>query len=89
MPSPENHTYLRICAELANCLSVSLSSARRKVDIQARQDEVKDLPSRILIAKRLLKQAQASLDSDKESTSAQLDNLLLALKEDENFMIED
>ena len=85
----EDHVYMRSCAELASCLSISLSSARRKVELVAAKEGVKDLNSRKAIAARLLNEARAIASSGKESGSGQLDKLLTALAEDENFIIED
>ena len=80
---------MKLCAELASRLSISLASARRKVELVAAQDSVKDLNARKLIAERLLHEAYARNNSEEISPSAQLDDLLEALAEEENFMIED
>ncbi len=86
----EDHAYMKLCAELASCLSISLASARRKVDLVAARDGVKALNERKLIAERLLDEARTRKDGSAEaSASAQLDQLLEALAEDENFMVED
>tara|TARA_B100000029_G_scaffold513160_1_gene611868 strand:- start:5484 stop:5753 length:270 start_codon:yes stop_codon:yes gene_type:complete len=85
----EDHAYLKICAELASCLSISLAAARRQVEIAAARDGVKDLNARKLIAERLVKIAQTRKNSEELSASAQLDELLEALAEEENFMVED
>ena len=80
---------MKLCAELASRLSISLASARRKVELVAAQDSVKDLNARKLIAERLLNEANTRNNSDEISPSAQLDDLLEALAEEENFMVED
>ncbi len=85
----EDHAYLKICAELASCLSISLASARRQVELAAARDGVKDLNSRKLIAQRLLTESIKKNSDQDVSASAQLDGLLKALAEDENFMVED
>ncbi len=85
----EDHAYMKLCADLASRLSISLSSAKRKVEVVAARDGLKDLNTRKLIAERLLKEAQTSNNSVERSTSAQLDKLLKALAEEENFMVED
>ncbi len=89
MPTIEDHAYVRICAQLANCLSISIAAARRKVDLAAAKEGVKDFSGRKLIAERLLKAANSLVDKGEDSTGNQLDNLLEALAEDENFMVED
>ncbi len=86
----EDHVYMKLCAALASCLSISLASARRQVELVAVRDGVKDLNQRKLIAQRLLDEARTRKNSSKEaSSSAQLDQLLEALAEEENFMVED
>ena len=89
MPLIEDHHYLKICAQLASYLSISISSARRKVEVAAAKEGKKDLQSRKELAQKILDQV---LDEDKKesySASASFDELLKALKEEENFMIED
>ena len=80
---------MKLCAELASRLSISLASARRKVELVAAKDGVKDLKSRKSIAERLLKEDFIRSQSEDSSSSAQLDELLEALAEEENFMVED
>ena len=89
MPLIEDHHYLKICAELASSLSISIAAARRKVEVAAAKEGKKDLQSRKELAQKILDQV---LDEDKKesySASASFDELLKALKEEENFMIED
>ena len=89
MPLIEDHHYLKTCAQLASSLSISISAARRKVEVAAAKEGKKDLQSRKAIAQKILDQV---LDEDKKqsnSASASFDELLKALKEEENFMIED
>ena len=89
MPLIEDHHYLKICAQLASSLSISIAAARRKVEVAAAKEGKKDLQSRKELAQKILDQV---LDQDKKesySASASFDELLKALKEEENFMIED
>ncbi len=85
----EDHSYLKICSELASCLSISLASARRKVELAAMREGVRDLSSRQAIAERLLQEARTSIDKGENDSAANLDQLLKALAHEENFMIED
>ena len=80
---------MKLCAELASRLSISLASARRKVELVAAKDGFKDLKSRKSIAERLLNDDLIRSQSEDSSSSAQLDELLEALAEEENFMVED
>ena len=88
MPLIEDHHYLKICAQLASSLSISIAAARRKVEVMAAKEGKKDLQSRKEIAQKILDQ---SIEEDKKesiSASASFDELLKALKEEENFMLE-
>ena len=89
MPLIEDHHYLKICAQLASSLSISISSARRKVEVAAAKEGKKDLQSRKEIAQKILDQILNEDPKQSISASASFDNLLKALKEEENFMLED
>ena len=89
MPLIEDHHYLKICAQLASSLSISISSARRKVEVAAAKEGKKDLQSRKEIAQKILDQILNEDPKQSVSTSASFDHLLKALKEEENFMLED
>tara|TARA_B100001113_G_scaffold281147_1_gene235996 strand:- start:333 stop:602 length:270 start_codon:yes stop_codon:yes gene_type:complete len=89
MPLIEDHHYLKICAQLASFLSISISSARRKVEVAAAKEGKKDLQSRKEIAQKILDQILNEDPKQSVSTSASFDQLLKALKEEENFMLED
>ena len=89
MATIEDHGYLKLCAELATCLSISIASARRQVEIAAAKAGIRDLPGRKGIVERFLKEARESLEKGEEAPSAKLDQLLEALAQDENFMVED
>ena len=89
MPLIEDHHYLKICAQLASSLSISISSARRKVEVAAAKEGKKDLQSRKEIAQGILDQILNEDPEQSVSASASFDQLLKALKEEENFMLED
>ena len=89
MPLIEDHHYLKICAQLASSLSISIAAARRKVEVIAAKEGKKDLQSRKEIAQKVLDQTIAQDNKQSDSASASFDQLLKALKEDENFMLED
>ncbi len=89
MPPIEDHTYMKLCAELARSQSISLASARRQVEIAAAKKGVKDLNSRKLIVEDLIKKRGSLRDSSDVPIPEQFDQLLEAMAEDENFMIED
>ncbi len=89
MPLIEDHHYLKICAQLASSLSISIAAARRKVEVEAAKEGKKDLQSRKEIARKILDQTLNDDQKQSVSTSASFDHLLKALKEEENFMLED
>ncbi len=89
MAGINDREYLKNCAELAACLSISIASARRKVEITAAKEGSRELEARKSIAKNLLKKANALQVEGNNTPGANLDNLLEALAEEENFMIED
>ena len=88
MPLIEDHYYLKICAQLASALSISIAAARRKVEVAAAKVGKKDLQSRKEIAQKILDQTIKDNKKVSESASASFDQLLKALKEEENFMLE-
>ena len=89
MPLIEDHHFLKICAQIASSLSISIAAARRKVEVAAAKEGKKDLQSRKEIAKKILDQTIDDNQKQSESSSASFDKLLKALKEEENFMLED
>ena len=89
MPLIEDHHYLKICAQLASSLSISIAAARRKVEVAAAKKGTKDLQSRKEIAQNILDQTIEADNKQSDSASASFDKLLRALKEEENFMLED
>jgi len=89
MPLIEDHHYLKICAQLASALSISIAAARRKVEVAAAKEGKKDLQSRKEIAQKILDQTIEDDKQQTDSASAAFDQLLKALKEEENFMLED
>ena len=89
MPSIEDHSYLKICAQLASCLSISLAAARRKIELAAASQGIKEISERKSLAENLLKEALKSCKDGNSDASAQLDSLLVALAEEENFLVED
>ena len=89
MPLIEDHHYLKICAQLASLLSISIAAARRKVEVAAAKEGKKDLQSRKKIAQNILDQTIDEGGKQSNSAASSFDELLKALKEEENFMLED
>ncbi|TCD55724.1 hypothetical protein [Synechococcus sp. BS55D] len=89
MAAIQDRDYLRLCAELASCLSISQAAARRQVEYAAAQEGVRDVEARKRIASQLLDEAQMSRASQGEDANPGLDALLAASPGDEHFMLED
>ena len=80
--------YLSICSEIAKLLSVSLSSAKKKVEIQIAKKGSKTIEEKRKVAQDLLKTCEK--DNVKKLSSAKiLDKLMSNLENEDNFMIED
>lgn len=85
MPVPPNRAYAVATGNLATLLGISISSARRRVDLQAAREEVRDAAGRVVIAERLIEAARA----DALSQARLLDELLVAKPSESNFLDED
>lgn len=88
MAAIQDTAYVKLCAQLASRLSISLASARRRVDQAAAKEGRRDLEGRRAMAQSLID----SLDSDAEGDSnspERLNTLLSASEGDSNFMLED
>ena len=80
--------YLAICSEIANLLSVSLSSAKKKVEIQIAKQGSKTIEEKRQVAQDLLKLCKKD-NENKLSSSKLLDKLMSTLENEDNFMTED
>ena len=79
-----DRTYNAACGRLASRLGVSLASARRKVDVRASQEGLRDVASKVALAERMLEEVIASgVDNE-----ALLSSLLGAVSSEEYFLDE-
>ena len=58
MAALQDHEYLKLCAQLASYLSISLSSARRRVELLAVKSGVRDIEGKKSLAKGLIGEAR-------------------------------
>ena len=80
--------YLTICAKIASEMSISLSAAKKKVEIQISRYESKTIEEKRKIASEVLKLCQK--ENSKGVGSVQLfDELMESLNNDDNFLVED
>ena len=80
--------YLKICAEIAKIMSISLSSAKKKVEIKIAQKGSKTIEEKRQVAQDLLKICEKD-EGQKISSSKILDKLMETLDDEDNFMTED
>ena len=80
--------YLKICAEIAQLMSVSLSSAKKKVEIQIAKEGSKTIQEKIQVAQNILEICKKN-EGDKLSSSRILDKLMETLEDENNFLTED
>ncbi len=80
--------YLKICAEIAKLMSISISSAKKKVEIQIAKKGSKSIEDKRQVAKELLKICEQD-DAKKQGSSKILDKLMETLDNEDNFLTED
>ena len=85
MAAPQDKDYATACGRLATALSISIAAARRKVDLVASREGVRDSTGRLLIAQRLLLESQGVGEESRQL----LDVLLEAVAEEANYLGDD
>ncbi len=80
--------YIATCSEIAKLLSVSLSSAKKKVEIQIAKKGSKTIEEKRQVAQDLLKTCEKDYEN-KLSSSKILDKLMSTLENEDNFITED
>ena len=80
--------YLKICSEIAKLMSISLSSAKKKVEIQIAKQGSKTIEEKRQVAKNILKICEKDKDNF-QSSSKILDKLMETLENEDNFLTED
>ena len=80
--------YLKICAEIAKIMSISLSSAKKKVEIKIAKQGSKTIEEKIQVAQDLLEICVKD-EGGELSSSKILDKLMETLDGEDNFLTED
>tara|TARA_A100001234_G_scaffold207242_1_gene204314 strand:+ start:602 stop:868 length:267 start_codon:yes stop_codon:yes gene_type:complete len=80
--------YLKICADIAKIMSISLSSAKKKVEIQIAKEGSKTIQDKIQVAQNLLEICEKN-EGNKLSSSRILDKLMETINDEDNFLTED
>ena len=80
--------YIATCSQIAKLLSVSLSSAKKKVEIQIAKKGSKTIEEKRQVAQDLLRTCEND-NGNKLSSSRILDKLMSTLENEDNFITED
>ena len=80
--------YLIICSKIAKLLSISLASAKKKVEIEIAKKGSKTIEEKREVAKDILKLCEKD-NAKKISSSKILDKLMSTLENEDNFITED
>ena len=80
--------YLATCSEIAKLLSVSLSSAKKKVEIQIAKKGSKTIEEKRQVAQSLLRTCERER-GNKLRSSKILDKLMSTQENEDNFITED
>ena len=80
--------YLKLCAEIAKLMSISLSSAKKKVEIQIAKKGSKTIEEKRQVAQDLLNICEKD-EREKLSSSKILDKLMETFDNSDNFLTED
>ena len=80
--------YISTCSEIARLMSISLSSAKKKVEIQIAKKGSKTIEEKRQVAKNLLKKCEKE-NENKLNSSQILDKLMSTLENEDNFITED
>ena len=89
MAAIQDQKYIKLCAQLATRLSISLASARRRVDQAAASDGRRDVEARRAMAQSLLDALDDNTDDSNADNPERLNSLLSVSEGDGNFIIED
>tara|TARA_Y100001970_G_scaffold132360_1_gene163289 strand:+ start:24575 stop:24841 length:267 start_codon:yes stop_codon:yes gene_type:complete len=80
--------YLKLCADIASVMSISLSSAKKKVEIKISKCGSTTIEEKRKIAKDILVSCQNDKENGKGSVKI-FDELMETLEDDDNFLVED
>ena len=89
MAAIQDQNYVKLCAQLATRLSISLASARRRVDQAAAREGRRDVEGRRAMAQSLLDALDNDSDESNADNSERLNSLMSVSEGDGNFIIED
>ena len=80
--------FLKICADIASLMSISLASAKKKVEIQIANNECKTIDEKRKVAKEVYEKCKKNNANDSNSIKI-LNDLMQSLDGDDDFLVED
>ena len=80
--------YLKKCADIASLMSISLSAAKKKVEIEIAKKGLKTIEQKRLVAEDYLKSISEELKNGHDSVKL-FDELMEPLEGEDNFLLED
>ena len=80
--------FLKICADIASVMSISIASAKKKVEIQITNKACKTIDEKRKVAKEVYETCKKDSANDLNSIKL-FDNLMQSLDGDDNFLVED
>ena len=80
--------FLKICADIASLMSISIASAKKRVEIQITNQACKTIEEKRKVAKEVYENCKK--DSTNDLNSIQLfDDLMQSLDGNDDFLVED
>ena len=80
--------FLKICADIASLMSISLASAKKKVEIQITKKACKTIDEKRKVAKEVYQNCKKDSANDLNSIKL-LDDLMQSLDGNDDFLVED
>ena len=80
--------FLKICADIASVMSISIASAKKKVEIQITNKACKTIDEKRKVAKEVYENCKKDSTNDLNSIKL-FDGLMQSLDGNDNFLVED
>ena len=80
--------FLKICADIASLMSISIASAKKKVEIQITNKDCKTIDEKIKVAQEVYETCKNE-SIDGLNSIKLFDDLMQTLDENDNFLVED
>ena len=83
-----DRNYLKICSQIASLMSISLSAAKKKVEIQIAKNGSKTIQEKIEVAGSVLEFCKNEKQMGIDTVNV-FNDLMESVGNDDNFMVED